>query len=371
MPQPRAERVQLSALTSLRFFAAFYVVLYHAYSWPRSGSAAFEAASLPWRTFYRFCSHGFTAVGFFFTLSGFILAYNYPGARGVAAARFYRARFARVYPVYFVGLMAALPFLAARTWREHAWSHAALECALATFLVQAWFPTYWNAVNIPGWSLSVEAFFYSLYPRLVTVLARVSRSVVGALGTLALLWALALVVPALGTWTYGVQPFDTSVLANFIRYSPPLALPEFAFGVVLGHMRLYGLADARWVAHAYLPALALLGLALATDAVPYLLLHNGVLLPLIGIVILHHSRAGGQRRWLSHPGWVALGEASYALYVLHLLVWIYMKIALERSGFDPLAEWVFPVYALIAIATSRLAFRWIEQPARRRLYPAR
>jgi peptidoglycan/LPS O-acetylase OafA/YrhL len=113
----------------------------------------------------------------------------------------------------------------------------------------------------------------------------------------------------------------------------------------------------------------LLTLVLASDAFPYLFLHNGLLLPLFAIVILRCSHDRDVALVLRHRYGVALGEASYALYVLHLSVWIYVKIGLERSGFDPFAPWVFPAYFLIAIASSLAAFVWIEQPARRRLYP--
>ena len=62
-----------------------------------------------------------------------------------------------------------------------------------------------------------------------------------------------------------------------------------------------------------------------------------------------------------------LGEASYALYITHLLVWVYCKIALERSGIDPQATWVFPVYAAVALGVSVVTFRGVETPARKRL----
>lgn len=359
------ERARLSALTTLRFLAAFYVVIYHAY--PAADPSS--TASVALRAWYTFCNHGFCAVGFFFVLSGFILAYNYPGDAPVAASSFYRARFARIYPVYVLGLIVALPFLASRTLRDASWGHAALEVALAVSLTQAWVPAFWSAVNIPGWSLSVEAFFYAIYPRIVAPLARATASPPRASGVLLLCLASALVGPAIGTWVYGIGHDTTSLTANLLRYAPPLALPEFAFGVVLGHLRLRDAALPRRVAPVYLPALFVLALVLCSDAVPYLFLHNAVLLPLYALVILRCSDERDAPRYLQHRWGVALGEASYALYILHLSVWIYVKIALERSGIDPLAPWVFPVYAPIAVIVSLIACTQLEQPARRRLYP--
>jgi peptidoglycan/LPS O-acetylase OafA/YrhL len=360
-----ASRAHLPALTGLRFIAAFYVVLYHAFQAPPPGDPEHTGplrAALA-RAFDLFCSHGFVAVSFFFTLSGFIVAYNYPADTSFDAATFQRARFARIYPVYLLGLLVALPVLIVHTIRDQRWAHAGLECALALTLMQAWLPSFWNAVNAPGWSLSVEAFFYALYPRLVGPLTRTAATRGGALAALAALYFCALSGAALGTWNGVVTRTDTSLLANFFRYVPPLALPQFAFGVVLGHMHTKGLGAPRLIASVYYPSLILLGWALCSDAIPYLFLHNGALLPLFAAIILYH--ADDSASWLGRRSFTALGEASYALYMLHLPVWGYVKATLERTGRDPFALWVFPAYALLTIAVSLIVFAWFEVPARR------
>ena len=75
---------KLDALTSLRFFAAAMIVLVH--SNPVFGAMGL-AESLP-------LDQG---VSFFFVLSGFILAYNYPVLVGEAdILAFLKARIARI-----------------------------------------------------------------------------------------------------------------------------------------------------------------------------------------------------------------------------------------------------------------------------------
>ena len=74
---------RLNALTSLRFFAAFVVMLHHFIS----GSLGFAGAA-----------HG---VAFFFVLSGFILTSNYPHLSTWQDRRsFLLARFARIWPAH-------------------------------------------------------------------------------------------------------------------------------------------------------------------------------------------------------------------------------------------------------------------------------
>lgn len=93
--QPSHEVENLKALTSLRFVAAFMIIVHHApgllkWDWPK----IFPATSF----------HG---VSFFFVLSGFILAHVYSTKRMPAYGSFIRARFARLWPVH----AAAIVFL--------------------------------------------------------------------------------------------------------------------------------------------------------------------------------------------------------------------------------------------------------------------
>ena len=100
---------RIDALTSLRFFAALWVVFFHQWLtyYPKTLGSWFYQTLI---------SKGFLGVDIFFLLSGYILAYVYlKGARPPKVNKifFWRARFARIYPVYALSFLLEAPFIMA------------------------------------------------------------------------------------------------------------------------------------------------------------------------------------------------------------------------------------------------------------------
>src|SRR5215470_13833933 len=130
-------RPRLNALTTLRFFAALHVVLFHM-------RVVGVLPNGPW-WYQNFASIGFVGVNFFFFLSGFILVYTYDGP-ALSAKNFWRARFARIYPAYLLSLVAAAPFFFFAVGHLDlpffAWSkqHLVTACILTLGLLQSWVP---------------------------------------------------------------------------------------------------------------------------------------------------------------------------------------------------------------------------------------
>jgi len=87
---------RLNALTGLRALAALNIVFFH-FSNPQLFGFLAPVVNA-----------GFIALGLFFLLSGFVLAYNHSGqAREgkLDRVRFWKARFTRLYPVYLLSLL--------------------------------------------------------------------------------------------------------------------------------------------------------------------------------------------------------------------------------------------------------------------------
>lgn len=346
----------LKALTSIRFFAAFYVAVYH----------MVRPFSL-WGAFEGFFAAGYAAVSFFFLLSGFILAYTHATEYEIGkgdAKRFWVARFARIYPVYFVVML-----LAAYIARSQFSNPVHILAYIADlFMVQTWSARMAPYFNVPAWSLSVEAFFYFVFPFLI-LRQRPSNARKGIL-QLVLLWIVGL-IPAMivmhlypdakGVWhEYG--PAMGGYWIYRVRRLPILLLPIFMAGISLGwihRLRPAGKTAALWMTIVGgTGSLVLLALG---DHLPFVMLHNGLLIPFYGLLILGLTQNHIISKALSIAPLVLLGEASYALYLTHFILndWLSYEWGMASTIH---ALWL---KLLIVLPISIALHLWVERPGRR------
>ncbi len=360
-----SDRRHLASLTALRFLVALQVVVFHC------GQPLLEGAP---NWIRNIAAGGYVGVSFFFVLSGFILAYTHFDVGGrprVSHREFWVARFARIYPVYVLGLLLDLPrFLRAEGALESGtqFVKAGGIAAMAATLTQAWSPSHACRVNCPGWSLSAEAFFYAIFPFVGIALCKLPRRVLPfAAGGL---WLLALLGPATYLWLQPdgmapVTPASSGFWISLLKTHPLLRLPEFVLGIVIGRWFVNSPLESRpflpkidWVI-----GLSLLGLLAMSDAVPYPLLHNGLLAMLIGLLILASAYGTGPlSRPLHTRGIRMMGEASYALYMLHVPVWEALRL-LTADRVGPAA--LFLPYLALVLLISWSVFRFVETPGRR------
>jgi peptidoglycan/LPS O-acetylase OafA/YrhL len=163
---------------------------------------------------------------------------------------------------------------------------------------------------------------------------------------------------------------------SLILYNPLLHLPQFCIGILIG--KTYHLLQSKNSIllgrgyYLYVPGLFLEVIAISfygSRGVYGFALHNGLLLPLHSLIILGLSLGGGAlARLLSIRPLVFLGNASYALYILHMPVANWMKY---------ISQWVFStklegfgatvLYIVIVVCLSSIVFKTIEEPANRSL----
>lgn len=366
-------RPNIPALTGLRAVAALLVVVFHyKYIVPGLGQSPAPGA--------RVIQAGFVGVSLFFVLSGFILAYTYiddDGSLRGSRKDFFFARFARVYPVYLFALVIALPIFIDISL-VHPVGVMKLKDTVRTailtpMLLQGWTPKRAWMWNGPGWSLSAEAFFYLLFPAFGAWLAKQSQR---RLQLIALIACIAIITPPLvfemsrPAGIGAVTPSSYGPWVAFLKFSPLIHLPQFVIGVITAVTfigRRNQVKTGNWQTLAVIASIVLV--LIWSDRIPYLLLQGGVLAPLFALVIYALAGGGGiAGTLLSHPIAVRLGEASYALYLIHMPLSWYLTKGLQLIGWPRIEAWTgLAAFVLIAVLFSLAIFSALEQPARIKL----
>ncbi len=358
-------RAPLPALTSLRFFAAAEVLIYH----------ALGSTDLSPHFVRNLFSAGYQAVTFFFILSGFILTYAYTGRTehdylNVSTRSFWRARIARIAPAYYFALLLGLPaflygaFIAKIVSIEH----LILGLALVPTFMQAWCPPAAFLWNGPAWSLSVEFFFYAIFPVLACLVSRLPRGLFFAL-------AFALVVAtavARATMQTSLEfPADPVARANFEGYFPIFHLPQFIFGMALARVYLFGpIISARLHAGMLYVGAGLLIVLFGfrsdlPEWVSWMRTDAGLAL-LFALVIFGGARTEGAPQMLACRPLVLLGEASYAIYILHSPIgfwWHWFTLKVMGWSLPLLVDVALSV--TLTIGASILTYLYVEKSLRR------
>jgi peptidoglycan/LPS O-acetylase OafA/YrhL len=364
-------RPRLPALTSVRFFAAMHVVIFHLY-------AMQVVQGADW--YRRLAAVGYVGVSLFFILSGFILVYTYAG-REWKPFDFLRARFARIYPAYLFSLFIATPFLLFMLfilkdsevppfmiWIRH---HRILSTALVPLLLQSWVPNAALSWNSPAWSLSDEAFFYLLFPLAVAWLLRSKERKLAGWAVAFWLVSLCVSVGYVLLKPDGVAFTDDQSTLNWlnaVKFHPLLRLPEFLIGMCMGFLFLRRSVDRKWATPLVLGGAAAFLLAVWFHAhIPYPILHDSLLAPAFCAIIYGLALRPKWTSVLEFKPLVLLGEASYSLYLIHMTVlgmYFFSQTGLRHQSAGGIALGIS-----LPIAISVLAYLLIEQPARRWLRP--
>jgi peptidoglycan/LPS O-acetylase OafA/YrhL len=336
-----------------RFIAALGVVLFHYASY--SFGKEFPALS-------PYFGIGGLGVSFFFFLSGVVMVTAYPQPLETATSKkkFFIARFSRIYPLVAVTaiLVLILHFL------NNSFPHI-LDLILQFTLLQAWIPGKNLVLNGPSWSISVEIFFYLLFPLLQKFCLRLSTSKLIAFSLFT--WAITLVNHHFNI--FYLNPYGDNVLGEYL-----LRFPLFHLNLFLGGMTL-GICVARGF-----KLQPLQGLLLAmggTSLFIYLTvffkpieayLAVATLMPVYVIIV---SGLLFLPSWLSQllsskPA-ILLGDASFAVYLMQLPVWnFFMQFCLPK-GIDTGSISGFLLYLGTLLLLSILTFKLFESPLRSKI----
>jgi peptidoglycan/LPS O-acetylase OafA/YrhL len=340
---------RLDALTSLRFFAALLVFVFHT------------------KLFGEYLDKyllGVVGVSFFFILSGFILTYVY--AKNLqtlqlrTTLRFYAARIAKIVPMHYLTMLYTTPNMMRSygvVWGGVAPSIFWVAVVTNILLLHAFIsdPAVLFSFNNVSWTLSIEMFFYALFPFLIWAFTRygILESEKKMLGVGVAMWVLMVVSgllipsPTWGLPIYRLPEFVLGVLAAgyFVRHRQAAMQHSFR-KMTIAELGTVGLS---LIGMLLFPFFLETGLAISVFVAP----------AFVAMIILYGFGRGAVSQALSKRPWVFLGEISFSFYLIHYIV-INTLGAAHDLGKSLLALG-------IAVLLSALLYLLFEEPMRKRV----
>lgn len=386
---------QIPSLTGLRFIAAMAVVLSHSIPKIVKYEQPPEMVVLLSQT----AAEGMTL---FFVLSGFVIFLNYSGSIGtrIGLWNFLIARFARLYPLYF--LCVAFDLTMKFSYNQFPVDRVGSLPFYIT-LTQSWlyFPISGHSLVYQfglmpqvSWSISTEWFFYFAFPLIAAALwplrSTKMKIVTAMVFSAIVLTCLTLLnfkhanIVNFGIRQYGqiaADPQD-SYFRWLMYFSPYTRIAEFVLGCFCASI-FAGLAPPSPRENrfgAWLTAGALAGMValhwvmfgIQDKEEWHVLIHqlhqNFGFAPFLAILIFCCARYRNGFARLMSSSWIVLGgEASYSIYLLHeLLINAFRYEAATITSWNvALGSYLQLLVVLAAtVGLSLITWRFIEVPFR-------
>ena len=368
---------KINSLTSIRFFAALIVVLFHFGGEINYPTGMKQLSGL-----------GPAGVSFFFILSGFILTLTYGkkfklrlSLEGIKA--FYIARIARVYPVHALTLLICTPLA---IWYLYRVDSNILNHPLALvfswftnlFLVNIYFvdPGFVHQWNAPSWSIACEAVFYIFAPLIISRVIKTKRPGIYISVCYCTSLALAYLLSFLIKHNHYLSSLNIHDSIRFVMMTSPIfRVWDFILGCLLCK---YIISKDKISINNVILAIAfglifivmasrVLPISREISSIPGIVFYVGQLGLFFSIpfcLIIAAAYLGGTilDKILNLPIFVLLGESSYSLYLIHWSVLILFNI-IHTYGI-PHNNFLGVVGMLFSIGASILSFKFFEEPAR-------
>ena len=335
-----AERGDVRGVQYLRFFAAFAVVYFHTgvlaanYAWPSWIPRAF----------------GECGVDLFFVISGFVMMHVTAG-RPVRPGEFLLRRFERIAPLYWgvtlIAVAVGLVFPAAMLENKVELSHVMLSLAFIPHLNPV--PGKGGPFYGVGWTLNYEMYFYVVFAFALSALKSPGRR------------AAALIVWA-GAATTAFVVFDPQMPILRVYANP--ALLEFVAGAAMGWLYQRGLLHRAPLGGAltlFACGLAVLTTYTTPDEIRVAWQGVGAAAVLAGALAIE-----AQGRMPRLDGLARLGDATYAIYLLHPMVLTAFRVGARMLHLPAdrmaLGAPLVIVMTLAAVGVGVVAHLTIERP---------
>ncbi|HEX9513729.1 MAG TPA: acyltransferase [Puia sp.] len=355
--------VYLKGLNSLRFFAAFFVIISHGQiSLSKLGFEKFNNLAI--------FNRGGDAVEFFYVLSGFLITYllqkEIRQTGTVSIRNFYLRRVFRIWPLYFLIVIIGFVLLGVlypKLTGQHFFEFPLWKGFLLfiCFLPNLATSLYSTGMLFPLRTIGVEEQYYLFWAPLVKIFRNKIAYLIAVFIVFSYLWYYLLASEML--------PFSATVLTFLMTQKFYAMATGGLFGLILYkypeqyRQSLFAKRLLQWLVFiviAYYYLVGYPGYLYPGEVITHFLMCG-----FYGLLILNSSLLDRPVVNLEKKTLVYLGTISYGLYMCHMLVdyvlrFTIMKIHGERIGFGLL----MPVYHILllggAILLASISYKYFE-----------
>lgn len=358
----------MKGLNSLRFFAAFFVIIQH-------GQISIDKIGFERFAHTTVFNRGGDAVEFFYVLSGFLITYllqrEIARSGTISIKKFYLRRVFRIWPLYFLMVIIGCTFLGVlyprltgeRFWDMPAWKPFLLYLCFLPNLASV---LYSMGLLFPLRTIGVEEQYYLFWAPLVKLFRKNLKLLIILFVVLSYVWYAILV--------FRILPLSW-VMSDFLQSQRFYAMSTGAlFSLVISRYpdwyrsSIFAAKISQWVVLLVILGYYFLGfpgVGEATDTGGAFAVHT-VMCVLYGVLMLNCCLLPAPVINLEKRVLVYLGTISYGLYSCHMLVDYFLRFTIlkyhieKKVGFGVL----MPAYHLLllggAIVVASLSYKYYE-----------
>ncbi|SHG27027.1 acyltransferase family protein [Dysgonomonas macrotermitis] len=345
-------------LNTLRFFAAYLVVIHHSESMKlKNAIGSLGSLSL--------LQNGGNAVTFFFVLSGFLITYillkERKNTETVKVKNFYRKRVLRIWPLYFLLVFLGaviIPFLIQQFQIDYKVPYTLSEVWLYFLLFFPGLVTFYYGHHMlePLWSIGVEEVFYLIWAPLFKF---IRKNILGLLIGVIVVKALLSIIPF-----FIDMPDLYTFLVNMLKFEAMAVGGLGAYFIFRAKRNLNTLYCYKKPVQVIVYLILFIFIIFDTNILyPFwdVVFETPVLSPLIVnflflYLIVGVSMISGNIIKLENKFFSYLGEISYGIYMYHITVISAVILLLKKL---PVSFGFYPrnilFYVLVTVGTILVA----------------
>lgn len=342
----------INSIQFLRGFAALAVVIHHTGGYVKR---YFEPTLL----FNDHFSIGFAGVDLFFVISGFIIHFtskNYLNNPS-RLKEYLKKRFIRVYPIYWIitTTLFLSSWLIVKILHKNIFSIGYPETVISYLKTYSLFPLHF-AINPVTWTLSYELFFYVCFAILI-----VSKR----------LWIIPAIIIVISFYNIFIDISEVADIdLNYYNFVFSGYNFEFLFGFLIYQfyekIKLSNIISVILLLVSF-TIIVFFGYSVGDYDSYQRVLTFGFPSGLILLALLNLEK----NNVISFPKFtIILGDASYALYLIHFPMMLFLNKLPQILGYNFSANqevWYSYFIILSIIITSVLVHKWIEKPVAKKL----